>query len=169
LVAVSTANRANDEDMRRREKQIESRAEVDAIIAGSDVCRLALAVDNAPYLVPLSFGYDGDAIYLHTARKGKKIDYFEANNRVCFEFERNVRFVQKGGDACDATFSFESVVGYGTIGELTDFDQKSHALSQITCQYTGPQTVFDRNEVAKVRVWKISIDSVEGKRSPGPE
>ena len=155
--------------MRRREKQIKSRAEVDAIIAGCDVCRLALAVDNAPYLVPLSFGYDGEAIYLHTARTGKKIDYFEANNRVCFEFERNVRFVHDGGDACEATFSFESVIGYGTISELVDFDQKAHALSQITCQYTGPQTVFDPREMAKVRVWKISIESVEGKRSPGKD
>ena len=153
--------------MRRREKQVESRADVDAIIAGSDVCRLALAVDDEPYLVPLSFGYDGDAIYVHTARKGKKIDYFEANNRVCFEFERNVRFVHGGDDACEATFSFESVIGYGTIGELVDFDQKTYALSQITSRYAGPQTVFDPKEVAKVRVWKISIDSVDGKRSPG--
>lgn len=155
--------------MRRKEKQVKSRAEVDAIIAGSDVCRLALAMDNAPYLVPLSFGYDGEAIYLHTARKGKKIDYFEANSRVCFEFERNVRFVHEGGDACEATFSFESVIGYGTIGELTDAGQKGHALSQITSQYAGPQTVFDSNEMAKVRVWKISIESVEGKRSPGKD
>ena len=155
--------------MRRREKQVESRAEVDAIIAGSDVCRLALALDNAPYLVPLSFGYDGDAIYLHTAHKGKKIDYFEANNRVCFEFERNVHFVQKGGNACEATFAFESVIGYGTISELVDFDQKSRALSQITSQYTGPQTAFEHKEIAKVRVWKISIESVEGKRSPGKD
>jgi nitroimidazol reductase NimA-like FMN-containing flavoprotein (pyridoxamine 5'-phosphate oxidase superfamily) len=154
--------------MRKREKQVKSRAEVDTIIAGCEVCRVALAVDNAPYLVPLSFGYDGESIYLHTAHKGKKIDYFEANNRVCFEFERNVRFVDGGGDACGATFSFESVIGYGTIGEVVDFDQKSHALSQITCQYSGPQTVFDSKEVAKVRVWKISIESVEGKRSPGP-
>jgi len=155
--------------MRRREKHVKSRAEVDAIIAGSDVCRLALALDNAPYLVPLSFGYDGEAIYLHTARSGKKIDYFEANNRVCFEFERNVQFVQDGGDACEATFSFESVIGYGTISELVDFEQKSSALSQITCQYTGPQSVFERKEVEKVRVWKISIDSIEGKRSPGKD
>ncbi len=155
--------------MRRTEKQITNRVEVDAIIAGCDVCRIALAVDNEPYLVPLSFGYDGDAIYLHTARKGKKIDYFETNNRVCFEFERNVRLERGGADACDATFSFESVIGYGTIDELVDFDRKSHALSQITSQYTGPQTVFYCKEVDKVRVWEISIESVEGKRSPGKD
>ena len=78
----------------------------------------------------------------------------------------NCQLVKNGVDACEATFSFESVIGYGTIGELKEFAQKTHALSQIARQYTGPQAAFKANEVAKVRVWKISIESVEGKRSP---
>ena len=156
-------------NMRRKDRQIENREEIDAIIGGSELCRLALSVDDAPYLVPLSFGYDGDAIYIHTARKGKKIDYFEANNRVCFEFERNVRFVRNTGDACESTFKFESVIGYGTICELVAPDQKVYALSQISRQYTEAQSVFDSGAVGKVRTWKISIVSVMGKRLPGKD
>jgi nitroimidazol reductase NimA-like FMN-containing flavoprotein (pyridoxamine 5'-phosphate oxidase superfamily) len=30
---------------------------------------LGLAKDNSPYIVPVSFGYDGDAIYFHTTKK----------------------------------------------------------------------------------------------------
>ena len=153
--------------MRRKDRQVENREEIDAIIGGSQVCRLALAIDDAPYLVPVSFGYDGDAIYIHTARKGKKIEYFEANNRVCFEFERTVQLISDDGDACGWTFSFETAIGYGTIGELVSPEQKAYALSQITRQYKGTQTVFDRRELGKVRAWKISIESVGGKRSRG--
>jgi len=156
-------------NMRRKDRQVESREEIDAIIVGSEVCRLALSVDDAPYLVPLSFGYDGDSIYIHTTRRGKKIEYFEANNRVCFEFERNVQFVRNMGGACESTFRFETVIGYGTIGELVNPDEKVYALSQISRQYTEAQPDFDRDAVDKVRTWKISIESVEGKRLPGED
>jgi len=47
---------------------------MDEIIRGSHVCRIALAIDNMPYIVPVSFGYDGESIYLHTAKEGKKIN-----------------------------------------------------------------------------------------------
>jgi nitroimidazol reductase NimA-like FMN-containing flavoprotein (pyridoxamine 5'-phosphate oxidase superfamily) len=152
--------------MRRKDKLIQSRAEIDGIIAGSKVCRLALAVNDEPYLVPLSFGYDGDAIYVHTAKKGKKIDYFTANNSVCFEFETNVRYVKDGTDACSSTFSFESVIGYGKISELLDLDSKNYALRQISLHYGENPEEYPPDSVRKVRIWKISIDSVNGKRSP---
>lgn len=155
--------------MRRKDRRVERQEEIDSIIGGSEVCRLALAVNDAPYLVPLSFGYDGDAIFIHTARKGKKIQYFEMNNRVCFEFERNVRFWLDSDDVCKSTFSFETVIGYGTIHELVDPERKAYALDQIARQYTGTQSVFDPVELGKVRIWKISIESMSGKRSPGKE
>ncbi len=153
--------------MRRKDRLIENRKEIDTIINGSEVCRLALAKENVPYLVPLSFGYDGNAIFIHTARAGKKIDYFEANSSVCFEFERNLQFVHGGEGPCNSTYSFETVIGYGTISEEVDPKAKDYALSQITHQYTGTQTSFDKQAIDSVRVWKVSITSLEGKKLPG--
>ncbi len=143
---------------------VEDRHEIDAIVRGSEVCRLALAKDNEPYLVPLSFGYDGESIYVHSAGTGKKIEFFEANERVCFEFERSVRLVRDEEDACEWSFSFESVIGYGTISELADLEGKSFALSQIARQYGGTQSSFDEHDLKKVRTWQIVIDSMQGKR-----
>ena len=77
--------------MRRTDREIITRKEIDSIIDSCDVCRLAFAVQNEPYLVPVSYGYDGEALYFHTAREGQKIDCIGANSRVCFEFERNVK------------------------------------------------------------------------------
>jgi nitroimidazol reductase NimA-like FMN-containing flavoprotein (pyridoxamine 5'-phosphate oxidase superfamily) len=155
--------------MRRKDRLVENRAEIDAMIAGSEIVRLALSQSDEPYLVPLSFGYDGDAIYVHTARKGKKVEYFEANGRVCFEFERDVRFVRGNGDACEATFSYETVIGYGTIREIVAPDDKDYALRQITCHYMAAPPDFPDNGVSKVRVWRIDIESMTGKRSPRKE
>lgn len=156
-------------EMRRRDRLVEDRREIDAIIRGSEVCRLALAKDNEPYLVPLSFGYDGESIYLHTAGTGKKIEFFEASARVCFELERNVRLVRDDGDACEWSFVFESVIGYGKISELVDLDGKSFALSQITHHYGGTQSNFEGFDLNRVRTWRIAIESVQGKRTDEKE
>jgi len=151
--------------MRRHDKEIRSRAEIDAVIRAADICRLALARDNEPYLVPVSFGYDGRALYLHTAGMGRKIDFIEANNRVCFELEANVALVKNESEACDWTFSFESVIGYGTVRELTRPDEKNHALNQIMHHYSGREWDIPGHRAATTRVWRIDIESVTGKRS----
>ena len=151
--------------MRRTDKEIANRRRIDEIIRGSLVCRVAMAKDNAPYVVPLSFGYDGAAIYLHTAPEGKKIECFEANPQVCFEFERNVELRRDPRSACKWTFSFESVIGYGTISELVEPAQKEGALNEIMRQYSEKAWTFESASVAKVRVWKISITSITGKQS----
>ncbi len=151
--------------MRRHDKEIRSRAEIDAIIRAADVCRLALARDNEPYLVPVSFGYDGAALFFHTAPRGRKIDFIEANNRVCFEFEANVDLVRDVDDACAWTFRFESVIGYGTVYELASPEEKHHALNQIMLHYSGREWEIPENGTATTRVWRIDIESMTGKRS----
>jgi len=75
----------------RKEKEIRDEEEIKNIIRGCEVCRLGFAVDNAPYVVPVSFGFDGEAIFFHTGTQGKKIDCINKNSAVCFEFEREVK------------------------------------------------------------------------------
>ncbi|MBI5687874.1 MAG: pyridoxamine 5'-phosphate oxidase family protein [Verrucomicrobia bacterium] len=151
--------------MRRTDKEIADGRLIDEIIRGSLVCRVAMAKDNAPYVVPMSFGYDGAAIYLHTALDGKKIEYFVANPQICFEFERNVELRRDPQIACKWSFNFESVIGYGTISELVEPVQKERALNEIMRQYSGKRWPFESASVANVRVWKISITSMTGKQS----
>ena len=45
--------------MRRSEREITNRTEIDAIIRSCQVCRVGLADGIEPYIVPMSFGYDG--------------------------------------------------------------------------------------------------------------
>ena len=151
--------------MRRRDKEIGSREEIDAIIRSAEVCRLAFAADNEPYLVPVSFGYDGETLYIHTAKTGRKIDFIERNNRVCFELEANVALRKNEDDACKWTFSYESVIGYGRISELTTTEDKALGLNQIMRQYSGRDWAIEPLQVETTRVWRIAIDSVAGKKS----
>ena len=155
--------------MRRTDREIAGRAEIDEIIRGADVCRLAFAVGDEPYMVPVSFGYDGASLYFHTAEKGKKIDCTAANNRVCFEFERNVRLISHPEKACKWSFTFESIVGFGTVHELHSPDDKAMGLNHIMAHYSGREWELDRDVVRGTRVWRISISSVSGKRAEHKE
>ena len=151
--------------MRRRDKEITSREEIDSIIRAADVCRLAFARDNEAYLVPVSFGYDGGSIFFHTAPRGRKLEFIAANNRVCFELEANVELRANERDACDWTFEFESVIGYGTVSELTSDEEKIGGLNQIMRHYSGREWEISGQAAATTRVWKIEIESLTGKRS----
>ena len=151
--------------MRRTDKEIRSREEIDEIIRGSDVCRIAMAMDNMPYIVPVSFGYDGESIYLHTAREGKKIDHFKNNHNICFEFERNVTLFRDPDTACKWSFSYESVIGFGKIFELESLEQREVGLNKIMSHYSGKEWVFGEDKLKNIHVWKIEIASMTGKRS----
>jgi len=151
--------------MRRTDREIVSREEMDEIIRGSQVCRIALALDNLPYIVPVSFGYDGKSIYLHTAKEGKKIIYIKNNNNVCFEFEGNVKLIKDPINACKWTFSYESVIGFGNIYELESLKHRENGMNIIMSQYSEKEWKIGENKLDNIRVWKIEINSITGKRS----
>lgn len=155
--------------MRRADREITSHTEIDAIIQEVEVCRLAFAVAERPYIVPVSFGYDGRNLYFHTAEKGKKIECIEANNRVCFEMERNVRLISHPDRACKWSFMYESVVGFGSVEELRSPDEKAAGLNHIMAHYSGHGWDLDPAVVESTRVWRIHIESVTGKRAEHKE
>ena len=151
--------------MRRKDKEITDGELISNIIKNSMVCRLGLAKDDKPYIVPVSFGYDGDAIYFHTAKEGKKIDYFTANNTACFEFEHGVELQPDDSNPCAWTFSFQSVIGYGEIQELVEEGEKIVGLNQILKLYSGKEWEISKKRLESTRVWKLTIETVTGKQS----
>jgi uncharacterized protein len=151
--------------MKRREKEIRSREEIDAVIERSPVCRLAMAVEDEPYVVPLSFGYDGEHVYFHSAGEGRKIDFIERNDRVCFEFESEVEVVEHAENACQWTFFFESVIGYGRVAELVSPEEKERGLGIIMRHYSDRAWSIRAKGLRRTRVWCIAIESLTGKRN----
>jgi nitroimidazol reductase NimA-like FMN-containing flavoprotein (pyridoxamine 5'-phosphate oxidase superfamily) len=150
--------------MRRSEREITERQEIDAIIHDCEVCRVAMAKDDVPYVVPVSFGYDGRSIYFHTARSGMKIEYLTVNPAVCFEMERGVRLLPHPDEACDYTFAFESLIGFGRVIELVDAGEKRVGLDAIMAHYAEGQWTYDDRTLNRVRVWRVYIDRISGKR-----
>lgn len=155
--------------MRRHDKQIAERTEINELIHGAEVCHLGLIVDGEPYVVPISFGYDGAALYFHTAPIGRKIAGLEADARICFQLERQVELLTDPRDPCRFSFAFESVIGWGRVAELHDPAAKQAGLNRIMRHYSGREWRLPAPAVAGTRVWRLEIDELTGKRSPaGP-
>lgn len=151
--------------MRRNEKQIINRSEIDFVIKNSDVCRLALTKNNIPYIVPVSFGYNGESLFIHTALEGKKIDFIKENNLVCFEFDANVKTLDDDTVPCKWTAAYKSVIGYGKMLEIEVLEERIYAINQIMLQYSGKEWAFNEEMLKRVKIWKIKIDDVSGKVS----
>lgn len=151
--------------MRRSAKEIFQNSDIENIIKKSLVCRLGLCKENIPYIVPVSFGFDGANIYIHTAPEGRKIDFWITNNLVCFEFEYDVKTIGNPEKACKWTASFQSVIGYGKISEIQDDVQKTNALNQIMLQYSGKAWEYAQADMKGLKVWKIEILEISGKKS----
>ena len=109
--------------MRRKEKEISDKAEIEIIILKSEVCRLGLSDDGVAYIVPLCFGYQDNCLYFHSAGEGKKIDILKRNKQVCFEFEADTR-VTTGKTACAWGMQYRSVIGYGEASFIRDAKEK---------------------------------------------
>lgn len=151
--------------MRQKKREIQDKALIEEIMTKAEVCRLGLCKDGMPYIVPVSFGYDGSHLYFHTAGEGMKIDYIAANNRVCFELEHDVRVIPDNNAACKWSMSYYSVIGFGTVEEIKDQHIKIHALDQIMKHYSNREWDFNEQVVEKTRLWRISIDRLTGKQS----
>jgi nitroimidazol reductase NimA-like FMN-containing flavoprotein (pyridoxamine 5'-phosphate oxidase superfamily) len=138
---------------------------IDRVINNALYCHLACSFEDAPYLIPVAFGYDGDSVYIHTARSGKKIDILSHNPRVCLGFETDVSLLKDPDLACDWSFDFQSVIASGLIEEITDIEEKSAGLGVIMDHYSKKEWDFPPQQLAKTRLWRIRIIEISGKHS----
>jgi nitroimidazol reductase NimA-like FMN-containing flavoprotein (pyridoxamine 5'-phosphate oxidase superfamily) len=151
--------------MRRKEKEITDKSQIEAILESTLVLRIALSHEDTPYVVPVCFGYKDECLYIHSAREGKKLDILRQNNRVCFEASMDVELV-KADLACNLTMKFKSVIGYGKAYFVDDADSKAVALDIITQHYWGkPGSVYNESVLDRTAVIKIEIDGMTGKMS----
>jgi uncharacterized protein len=146
--------------MRKKDREIKDRKEIDGIIKRCRVCHLAMCDDGQPYIVPLNFGYDGGFLYFHAAPEGKKVDIIKKNNRVGFEFDI-LHDIVTAEKACKWGAKYESVIGSGKAEIVDDRETKKEALECIMGQYGNgtwdfPEEIVERTLILRVRILEIS-------------
>ena len=150
--------------MRRKEKQVKEPSKIERMMKQARVCRLGIMDTPAPYIVPMSFGFQDNVLYFHSARKGKKIDLIQKNPNVGFEIDLICQPV-KAEQACDWGMTFQSIIGHGKMVFITDNEKKKTALDIIMSQYSDKSFDFPEKRLAATTVFKIQIDGLTAKQS----
>ena len=123
-------------------------------------------IDNdLPYILPFNYGYKDGSIYIHSAPKGKKIELLKKNKSVCFEIEQIAQIV-KHEKACKWATTYRSVVGYGDVEIISDFEQKKQGLEIIMAHYGSPYNIdFNLKLIEFIVILKLTISKITGKQS----
>ena len=155
--------------MRRKEREVVQIDELLAIIDTCKVCRLGLAEEHQAYVVPLNFGYTYDnnalTLYFHGAHVGKKIEAIKKNNKACFELDCDHQLIARES-ACNYSFAYASIIGFGTITFITTEEEKVNALNSIMKHQIGKEIhhEYKTEQLKAVAVYKINVSEFTGKR-----
>ncbi len=153
--------------MRRKDREIKEISDLKDIVSRADVCRVAFAVNNTPYIVTLNFGYtwNNDLIlYFHCAKEGRKLDLIRQNNRVCFEMDIDHE-LQIGATPCEGTMKYKSIIGYGLLEIVGDPKEKKEGFDLIMDKYGyAGKREYDEKLFNMTEILRLKVTEISGKR-----
>ena len=159
----------NGRKMRRHDKLVTDMGWMEDVLREGRVAVIALSTpDGEPYALPIGYGYEGGAIYLHGALSGLKNDMIAENPRAAFNVVVGTELVRDKLGA-DFSFKYRSVTGFGDIGEITDPREKNRALAILMRQYEGPHEDVSEERAKHVWAAKLVIREMTGKVSGYPK
>jgi uncharacterized protein len=150
--------------VRRKEREITSPLEMLQVLKTTKYITIALCLDNEPYLVSLSHGYDEtkNCLYFHCAPEGKKLVYAKANGKVWGQTVLDFGVTEE----CD--YAYTSVQFSGTFGLIEDLTEKQHAMEVLVRQVSlNPEEKLAKiriEKLASTTMGKIKIEYMSGKK-----
>ena len=149
--------------MRRSVQQL-SYEDAEAVLLRGSAGVLALTGDKAfPYAVPISYVYDGEHIYFHSAVEGHKIDAIQKNPNASFAVIDQDEVIPE-----KYTTAYRSAIVFGSIRIITDDHEKMAAIHKLALKYAPDNTEQQHNEMID-RTWdrfcmlEMSIAHITGK------
>jgi len=149
--------------MRRKDREITDRTEIDEIIKATNLMHIALVDGDMPFLVPVFYAFDGTALYFHSAQSGSKIEILKRNNNVCFEISIDNGFIESE-EPCDFEAKHRTVIGIGKAVFVEDTADKIKALDLIVAHFTKKKFEYPKTNLDRTAVIRIDIVSVKGKK-----
>lgn len=100
--------------------------EIESLITTQLIGRLGCHADGVTYIVPISYAYDGEYLYLRTF-EGQKLNMLRKNPDVCFQTD----------DTKDLS-NWKSVICWGYFEELHNDAERRHAIGQLSVRVLPP-------------------------------
>lgn len=152
--------------MRRKDREIKTPEKIEEIINRCRTIRIGMLEEQAVHIVPVNFGHKREGekfvFYIHSAKKGHKVDVWKKNPRIAFEMNHEIG-LNPGPRGCDYGYFYQSVIGHGEIVLLEEPKEKEKALNQIMLHQTGRSFEFTEKNLGTVNVYKIAVRDIVGK------
>jgi nitroimidazol reductase NimA-like FMN-containing flavoprotein (pyridoxamine 5'-phosphate oxidase superfamily) len=154
--------------MQKKEREITAKKELLRVLKNGRFTTISMCRNNEPYIVTLSYGYDGgkNALYFHAALKGLKLDFIRENPKVCGTVIEDRGYAS---DECEQ--HYRSVVYWGKMHVVDKLEEKKHGLDILLNHLeTDPEPIKKRNvpmdkDYKKVTILRLDIDEMSGKQA----
>jgi nitroimidazol reductase NimA-like FMN-containing flavoprotein (pyridoxamine 5'-phosphate oxidase superfamily) len=124
------------------------------LLATGRVARLGCIVNDAPYVVPISYYFEGGYAYSHSL-PGLKISALRDNPKACLQV-----------DQIESDFSWRSAIALGEYEEIADPTERKEVLGRILSRF--PMLTPVESAIANdggpppVIVFRIKIEKITG-------
>lgn len=173
------------DEMRRKDRQMDKEFALEVIDKASFGVVSMVDEKDEPHGLPLSIVREGNNLYFHSARDGRKVKILERNPRVSITFvgyvnvpklysnkdlDDIVKDESKAGLLVTSVFTteFESAIVKGKVVLVEDEAEKIKVL-ELVCQKYTPDKMDYFNMAVKsglksTNVYKIEIEDISSKR-----
>ena len=143
-----------------------------AFLKVSQIGHIATSIDGQPFINPTMFWYDEahHQIVFHSNVAGRVRSNVESNPKVSLEASELGRFLPSNV-ALEFSLQFRSVVVFGTVRVVTDFEEARHLLYGLIGKYFPTMTAgkeyreITDKELRATSIYAIQIESWSGKEN----
>ena len=124
---------------------------------------LGCSRDEHPYVVPMSYAYDGGDLYFFTT-EGTKTEFISANHEVCFQVEE-----------VESADNWQSVMLTGRAELLTDAADIERAMFLVSERNPSLSPALSRTKIgawtrlSRIALYRLRPDAAYGRRTANRE
>ena len=130
-----------------------SEKEARAVIAEARIGRLGCIYNDAPYVVPVNYVFNGTNIYIHSLG-GRKIAALRANPRACLQV-----------DVIKDTYNWRSAIAFGQYKEMLDADEQEWAVHSLLLRFphlTPVESLPVHDGQSSIILFRICVEKITG-------
>lgn len=155
---------------RLREQGSSDRADLRAVLRAGFIAHLGVLIDGAPMVVPTSYGFDDDTLYLHGSVASRSMQAGQAT-QACVTITL-VDGLVLARSVFEHGVNYRSAMIYGTPRVVTDEAEKLHGLRCLTEHLAPGQWDYvrrpSRKELAATTLLALPLHEASVKLRSGP-
>ena len=140
-----------------------SRDEIERLLGRGWYGHLGCSRDGHPYVVPMSYAYDGGDLYFFTT-EGTKTEFIAANHEVCFQVEE-----------IESAERWQSVMLTGRAELLSDAAEVERAMFLVSERNPSLTPAISRTKIGawtrlnRIALYRLRPDAAYGRRTVNSE